>query len=178
MACVISAFDCRTILKPTSQMKVTVYPGGFPRLMLFNSHTDVKHLQENDLILEHVRDYVSNDRWPHNSDVKTDFYKTTARRNWQIDEIRYTRSFSKRYPEDDVVLPRCWGHLCIDNSIVKFCHAVSGLICKNKSTVSSEHATGVFSKLNLKLFRAMWLWGITGNTNYRKTWLNFSGRQL
>ena len=67
-----------------------------------------------------------------------------------IDEIRNTRSFSKRYPEDDVVLPRCWGHLCIDNSIVKFCHAVSGLICKNKSTVSSEHATGVFSKLNLK----------------------------
>ena len=73
----ISEFDINTILTPSTQMKVTdCLSRQFCEINAISvSKTELANLQESDERLRHVRNYVSNNRWPTNCDSEILFYK-------------------------------------------------------------------------------------------------------
>ena len=74
----ISEFDARTILKPSSQMKVTdCLSRQFAEVTSISvSREDIRTLQENDQTIRLVRNFAVNNRWPNNPTDDIEFYKT------------------------------------------------------------------------------------------------------
>ena len=73
----IANFDATTVLKPSSQMKVSdCLSRQFAEINAIRlSSSEVKFLQENDDTLRSVRNYVANDRWPNNPSPEIEFYR-------------------------------------------------------------------------------------------------------
>ena len=74
----ISEFDAETILKPSSQMKVTdCLSRQFGELNTIQiTKCELASLQESDDILHQIRNFVTINRWPHDCTDEIQFYKS------------------------------------------------------------------------------------------------------
>ena len=73
----ISEFDARTILKPSSQMKVTdCLSRQFAEINTIRiSRSEITNLQENDPELKKIRNFAAIDRWPSKATEDVDYFK-------------------------------------------------------------------------------------------------------